>query len=94
MDIAWLRDLVIIIATLVAAGVLIFISVLVFSVYRRVKSILDSAKIISRTMRGLTSLVGGGGVKQIVQIVAVVQGVYQGITVVRRLFARKGGKDD
>jgi len=94
MDIAWLRDLVIIIATLVAAGVLIFISVLIFLVYRRVKSILDSAKIISRTMRELTSLMGGGGVKQIVQIVAVVQGAYQGIAAVRRFFARKGGKDD
>ena len=93
MDIVWLRDLVIIIAALVATGVLIFISVLAFLLYRRVKPILDSAKVVSRTMRELASLRGGGGAKQVVQIVAVVQGVCQGITTVRRLFARKGEKD-
>ena len=93
MEIGWLRDLVICIAGIVAAGVLIFVAVLLYKLYRRVRVILDSVKSTSRTIEELSSLAGGGIAKPVIQVVAVVQGIRQGIESVSKLFSRKGGRD-
>lgn len=93
MDIAWLRDLIIVILGVVATGVLIFVSVLSYSIYRRLRSILDSIKTTSRTVEGICS--GWGGVaKPFLQVVAVAQGLRQGINSISKLFGKKGGRDD
>ena len=57
MSIDWFRDLVISISGLVLVGVLIFIAVLSYSLYRRTKTILDSVKTTSRTIQGFSSYV-------------------------------------
>jgi len=86
MDIGWYRDLAIIILVVVATGMLVVISVLAISLYRRVKPILDSAKAIVQTVQEV--------VKPLVQIAALVQGIRQGIDGVNKIFHRKGGKDE
>ncbi len=91
MSIDWFRDLVISISGLVLVGVLIFIAVLSYSLYRRVKSILDSVKTTSRTIQGVSSYVGDEVVKPITQIVALIQGIRQGIDAVSNLFRKKEG---
>jgi hypothetical protein len=91
MSIDWFRDLVISISGLVLIGVLIFITVLSYSLYRRVKSILDSVKTTSRTIQGVSSYVGDEVVKPITQIVALIQGIRQGIDAVSNLFRKKEG---
>ena len=94
MGIDWFRDLVICIFGLVGTVVLIFIATLVYKVYRRTKSILDSAKATSGTIRGISSYVGDEVVKPMVQVVALIQAVRQGIDAVSRFFKKQeGGKD-
>jgi len=95
MGIDWFRDLAICIFGLVAAGVLIFVTVLLFSLYRRIKVILDSVKTTSKTIQCLSSYVGDEVVKPVIELAAIIQGVRQGIDTVGRLFKKKeGGKND
>ena len=95
MGIDWFRDLVICIVGLVTAGVLIFITVLAFSLYRRIKVILDSVKATSKTIQGLSSYVGDEVVKPVIEVAAIIQGVRQGIDTISRLFKKKeGGRTD
>ncbi len=95
MSIDWFRDLVISIFGLVAAGVLIFIAVLLFLLYRRVRVILDSVKATSKTIQGLSSYVGDEVVKPVIEVAAIIQGVRQGIDTISRFFKKKeGGKND
>ncbi len=93
MDIGWFRDLVIVILGVVATGVLIFVTVLSYSLYRRIRPILDAIKTTTRTVEGICSSWGGGLAKPLIQVVAVVQGIRQGIDSVSKLFGKKGGRD-
>jgi len=95
MGIDWFRDLIICIFGVVAAGVLIFIAVLLFLLYRRVRVILDSVKATSRTIQGISSYVGDEVVKPVIEVAAIIQGVRQGIDTISRFFKKKeGGKND
>jgi hypothetical protein len=95
MSIDWFRDLIICIFGLVAAGALIFIAVLSFLLYRRVRVILDSVKATSKTIQGLSSYVGDEVVKPVIEVAAIIQGVRQGIDTISRFFKKKeGGKSD
>ncbi len=79
MSIEWVRDLIICILGLVATGVLIFLAVLAYSLYRRIKPVVDTARAISRT---------------VAQVVALVQSIRQGIATFSQFFRKKeGGRD-
>ena len=95
MGIEWFRDLVICIAGLVLAGVLIFIAVMVYSLYKRSKSALDSTNAILPTVQRFSSCVQDEAVKPLVQLMAVVQGIRQGIETFSALFKKhkEGGGD-
>ena len=95
MGIDWFRDLIICIFGLVAAGALIFIAVLSFLLYRRVRVILDSVKATSKTIQGISSYVGDEVVKPVIEVAAIIQGVRQGIDTISKFFKKKeGGKND
>jgi len=95
MGIDWFRDLSICIFGLVAAGVFIFIAVLLFLLYRRVRVILDSVKATSRTIQGISSYVGDEVVKPVIEVAALIQGIRQGIDTISKFFKKKeGGKND
>ena len=89
MSLDWFRDLVICILGLVAAGVLIFIAVLLYSLYRRTRFILDSAKTIARTIQGISSYVEEEVVKPVIQIVAFIRGILQGVDTISKFFEKK-----
>ncbi len=108
MDIGWFRDLVICIWGLVAAIVLIFVAILVFSLYRKTKVVLNS--IDEATQQGkqiLTSVESSASVvqnmvstvdqdlfKPLMQIVAIAQGVRYGVDMFSKFFnAKKGGSN-
>ena len=91
MSIDWFRDLTISILGLVTAGVLIFVAVLAFLLYRRVRSILDSIRTTSRTIQEITSYAVDGVAKPVIQVLAVVQGIRQGINTVSKFFKKEGG---
>jgi len=79
MDIGWFRDLVICIAGLVTTLVVIFIAVLAFLLFRRIRPILDSMQAASATVQEMTSVVKEELVKPIVQFAALVRGIIQGV---------------
>jgi hypothetical protein len=94
MGIEWFRDLAISLSGLILVGVLIFIAVLAFLLYRRVSSILDSMKIVSKNVQGISSFVTDEVAKPLIQMVAFVQGIRQGIDAIGKLFKRKKGEGD
>ena len=93
MSIDLFRDLVSSISGLVVTGVLIFIAVLLYLLYRKTSSILDSAQATSKTIKGVSSYIGDEVVKPVVQIVAIAQGIRQGIDTVSKFFKKKGEGD-
>ena len=88
MGIDWFRDLIICIFGLVATGVLIFIAVLSFSLYRRTRVILDSVKATSKTLQGISSYVGDEVVKPVIEIAALIQGIRQGVGTISKFFRK------
>lgn len=95
MTVDWFRDLVISILGLVATGVLIFVTVLLFLLYRRARFILDSTKGILKTVQGISSYAAEGVAKPLVQAAAILQGISRGIEAISKLRQRKkGGRDE
>ena len=95
MSIDWFRDLILCIFGIVASGVLVFLAVLLYLLYRRTRSILDSVKATSTTIQGITSYVGEEVVKPVVQVASMIQGIRQGIDTISKFFKKQeGGKDD
>jgi len=88
MGIDWFRDLFICIFGLVATGVLIFSTVLLFRLYRRARAILDSVKATSKTIQGVSSCVGDGVVKPVIELAAIIQGIRQGVETIGKLFRK------
>ena len=96
MDIAWFRDLIICISGLVVIVVVIFIAVLAYLLYNRARSILDSVKATSATINEISSALRDDIIKPVLQWVALVRGIFQGIDLVNRFFGKKeseGGRD-
>lgn len=96
MDIGWFRDLVICISGLVVTGVVIFIAVLAYLLYKRTRSVLNSIEATSETIHGISSAVKDEIVSPIVQLVTLVRGIWQGIDLVSRFFKKEeqeGGRD-
>jgi len=88
MSIDWFRDLILCIFGLVATGVLIFITVLLFLLYRRARAILDSAKATTKTIQGISAYVGDEVVKPVIEIAAIIQGIRQGIDTIGKFFKK------
>ena len=95
MGIEWFRDLVICIAGLVLAGVLIFIAVMAYSLYRKAKATVSSAEAIVARVQRFSVYVEDEAIKPLVQIVALVQGIRQGVNTFSTLFKKnkEGGRD-
>ena len=86
MSIGWFRDLVICIAGLVAAGVLIYIAVLFYSLYHRTMHLLDSMH--------ARATIGDEVLQPLIQLVNLIQGIRQGIDTVSKFFKKKEERKD
>ena len=103
MGIEWFRDLVICILGVITIAFLIFIAVLAYSLYRksqslfaivdsickRANSILDTVQSTSETVRGIVANIEEAVVSPMAQIVAIIQGIRQGINLVSKLFKKE-----
>jgi hypothetical protein len=94
MDIGWFRDLVICISGLVITVVVIFITVLAYLLYSKIRPVLDSMKATSATIHEITSTVKDEVVKPAVQFVTLIRGIVQGIELASKLFKREEKKGD
>lgn len=92
MSIDWFRDLVISIAGVLVIVVLLLVAVLTFSLYRRAKVILDATKTTTKNIAGISTYITNEVAKPIIQVVAFIQGIKQGVNAISRLFGKKEGE--
>jgi hypothetical protein len=89
MDIAWFRDLsVIILAIVVVTGVII-IAVIAIKLYHRAKPIIDSIKATAATVQEISSFVKEAVIKPIMCLSTIFQGISQGIEGFTNMFKRQ-----
>jgi len=103
MGIEWFRDLIICILGVITIAVLILFAVLVYSIYRksqyllatidliceRANSILDNIESTTETVHGIVSNIKEAVVNPVAQIIAIIQGIRQGINLVSNLFKKE-----
>ncbi len=93
MTLAELRDLFIVIFAVVGIGAAVFVSLMAFMLYRKLRDILESGRAITGDIRSITSSVSQDLVKPLASISGIVQGVAK---VLEFLFERrkedKGGR--
>ena len=91
MSIEWLRDLAVCIFGFGATVVILFMGVLAFLLYRKIKPILDSAKATSKAVQNISSCVEEEVARPLAQVAAFAQGVRQAVELCRRFSKKKGG---
>ena len=89
MNIEWFRDLVISIFGVGATLVIIFIGVLAFLFYRKLKPILNSVKSVTKTVENISSCVEEEVSRPLARVAAFVQGISQAISLVGKFSKRK-----
>ncbi|HUV76203.1 MAG TPA: hypothetical protein VMW00_06125 [Dehalococcoidales bacterium] len=89
MNIEWFRDLVISIFGVGATLVIIFIGVLAFLFYRKLKPILNSVKSVTKTVENISSCVEEEVSRPLARLAAFVQGISQAISLVGKFSKRK-----
>lgn len=88
MGIEWLRDLSIAILGFVTSAVLIFGTVLVYSLYREVKSALLQVKTASKIAYDTVTQVQDG-IKPLLTILALIQGIRGGFKDISKIFKKE-----
>ena len=88
MSIEWFRDLAICILGLGATVVIIFIGVLVFLFYRKLRPIMDSLKATTKTVENISSTVEEEVSRPLAQLAAFIQGIRQAVSLVSRFSKR------
>ena len=91
MSIEWFRDLAICILGFGVTIVAIFIGVLAFYLYRKLKPILDSVKATTKTVENISSCVEEEVSRPLAQLAAFIQGVRQAVGLFSGLARRKEG---
>ena len=87
MGIEWFRDLSIAILGFVTTAVLIFAAILVYRLYREVKSALLLVKSASKIAYDTVSLVQEG-IKPLLPILALIQGISGGFKGISKIFKK------
>ena len=95
MSIEWFRDLVVCIFGLGATVAIVFIGVVVFLLYRKLRPILDSVKATTKTVENISSCVEEEVYRPLAQLAAFIQGIRQAVSLVSRFSkGKKGGRND
>ena len=90
MAIDALRDLIIVISGVTTVVALILLTVLLFMLYHKMSSVLNSVEAISKKAREISAYVGDEVAKPLVQVAALIQGARSVANFLRR---KQGGKD-
>ena len=93
MSIEWYRDLVICIFGVMAAVAMILITILVASLYRKSRNVLQSVEATSKIIQEITSSLRKKFISPIAGMGAFIQGIYKGIKAIDKISGKKkGGK--
>ena len=91
MSIDWFRDLAICVLGFGATVVIIFIGILAFLLYRKLRPILDSIKAVTKTVENISSTVEEEVSRPLAQLAAFIQGVRQALSLFGRFSRGKEG---
>jgi hypothetical protein len=91
MDIELFRDLIIIISGVLVIVAAIFVILVSYLVYRRINSILKSAKTTAARIEALTIIASDEIGKPLIQAAGLIQGLTCGIRTISKIF-KKGGQ--
>jgi uncharacterized protein YoxC len=94
MTLDWLRDLIIVICGIAGTLIAIFVTVLIFRLYRQLKEITDSAKTTAKDIQSTWSFLSDTVVQPVIQITSLIQGIHQALNAVTKRAAGKGEDDD
>ena len=92
MSLAELRDLFIVIFSCAAIAATIFLSILIFLIFRRIRSLLDSGRATLGNIQAISSMVSENIIKPLAGIASFLQGVRQALEVLTGISRRKEGK--
>lgn len=92
MTIPLIRDIVIILLGIVATGALVFLTILAYSLYKRLKDILNSLDAASSALQNLASSITSPLSQPLNQVSSLVQGVREGIEGIVKMF-QKGNQE-
>ena len=79
MDIAWFRDLSVIVLAIVVVTMVIVMGVIAIKFYRRARPIIDSIKATAANVEEISSFVKEAVVKPILCVATIIQGIRHGI---------------
>ena len=92
MSLAELRDLFIVIIAILGIGATIFLSIIAFLIFRRIRAILDSGRETVEIIRSITSAVSKDIVKPLASIASVLQGIAKVLEFISGPVREKGEK--
>ena len=92
VDLADLRDLIVVISGITGIVVLAVILAVTILLFTKLSAILGNVKKTTQTVRATTTLISDTAVKPIIRGAGVFAGVRTAISVIVRLRGRKGGK--
>lgn len=92
MSLADLRDLFIVIFSILAIGATIFLLIISFLLFRRITSILNSGRATIGHVSDITSMVSKEIIKPLAVIVGMVQGLQRALEFISRSSKRKEGR--
>jgi tellurite resistance protein TehA-like permease len=97
MDIAWFRDLSVIVLAIGVVIMAIIMAVIALKLYRKIRPIIDSVKATAANVQEISAFVKEAVVKPIICISTIIQGIRQGIEGFTNMFKKekeeKGGTD-
>ncbi|MDD5127157.1 MAG: hypothetical protein PHR43_03530 [Dehalococcoidales bacterium] len=89
MSIEWWRDLVLVIFGIAATVLVLFSTVLIFMVYRRIKVMLKSVAAVTGKVEDIVSCVEEDIIKPLSRLAAFIQGVRQAVSMMHKFYPKK-----
>jgi len=94
MDIAWFRDLSVIVLAIVVVTAVVIFAVIAVKLYRRARPIIDSIKAAAANVQEISSFVKEAVIKPIICMTTIIQGISQGIEGFTSLFKKEKEKGE
>ena len=95
MDMAWFRDLVICISGISAIVVLVLLTVLSITIYRKSKTVLRSLEVTSNNLQDISSVLREKFIAPFAEIGTFIHGISKIFESINKTFGKKkGGKHD
>jgi hypothetical protein len=91
MSIEWFRDLIIVIYGFLGIIVLIFVIIIATLIYKKTRTVLNSIQATTNEVKQIIDTIKAEFVDPVVQAMAVVQGIKQGISTISKLFRKDQG---